>query len=239
MASVIKVDIAAGDDTLSPALDRATRKFDDVDKGAQKASTSLSKVTNVTLQFAQAGLGAAQALGQMDGQAGILAQGLLNLATSGNIVNAVLSVLDTVVKLVTFRLKEAQEELKKLAEVGKFETRIQNQIALLQAVNPEIEAVGGKNGAFGEEGPKIDKATPQTFGLLDKAQALEIAAIQKRLADERTKQLKAEQAELEGLRQSLVNMIEQQRIQIKAFEEGDAAAEDYRLSILESSVAVQ
>src|SRR5262245_18678355 len=102
MASVIRVDIQGGDDTLTPQLDRAGAKMKDFEKNANAADVAINNLTNTTLKFAQAALNTGESLGIIEGRTGILAQGFLNLATSGNVVNAVLSVMGTITRLIKF-----------------------------------------------------------------------------------------------------------------------------------------
>src|SRR5262245_43507541 len=106
MASEIRVHFT-GSDELSPMLDKVGGKFKDVEQKANQSAGAVGKFGGATLEVAKA-------LGQAEGLTGVLAQGLLNVATAGNQASAVMSVFDTILKVVIFRINEAREALNKL-----------------------------------------------------------------------------------------------------------------------------
>src|SRR5262249_42455935 len=148
----------------------------DLEKTANQTQSAIGKVGGATLQLAGA-------LGQTEGLTGVLAQGLLNVATAGNTAGAGMATFHTSFKIITARMNEAREALRKLEEAQlaqieaetkalQFENQIKRQIVILRAAVPEIEAVRQKFADLRLEQSKQIEQRPQLGREINQLEAL-------------------------------------------------------------------
>src|SRR5262245_49010604 len=115
MASKVRVDVAfSGADNVTPVLDRITRQSQEfgnkVETAAARANVSMrnvgSAVSTVAGQFTN-----------LQGVAGLAANAILGLATAAGPVSIAFAVLTATVGFLVYRIEQARDRLRELAEV--------------------------------------------------------------------------------------------------------------------------